>query len=146
MFRVGIGIRNERFAGGEERIQTRLAISVGHLFAHPFPEAFDGVQVGAVPRQRNHFKTQLHRFFLRDPGTMYRRTVPNKGRLGQLVGPLRQLLQKGCCAEAVAFGIRPDHGLAVFEVIGAVPIDLGMQSGRGRRHEPAPPLEIPAVA
>lgn len=99
---------------------------LGQFFAHPFPQAFNRVQIGTVGWQLNKGKAQGFRFLpdnrrLAMPG----RTIPNDDGLLVRVSrsALGQMLQKSDSGETITTFLMPDQTLTLAEVISAIPVE-----------------------
>lgn len=101
---------------------------LGHVFAHPLPEAFDRIKVRAVTGKGLEDETELSGFRLNNLGPMTRSAIPNNhDRTGKIAQPVSQVMQKLDGVFAVAIAFIPDEALSLREIIGPIPVDTVAQ-------------------
>lgn len=98
-------------------------MKLGDIFPEPFPEPFNGVQVGAIAGKRDEPKTKDLGFLLSQQSPMPGSTIPNDDHLTVSVTyPLSDTLQKHNRMVLVAVAFVPDEALTIGKIIDPIPV------------------------
>ena len=130
MLRIEIDAVNKSFTGLKEFTHGGITVMLSDIFAHPFPQPFDGIKVRTVGGKCHKREAQFEGSRLDDLGPVTGGAIPNDdhGARG-VTEPVLETPQKLDALLAITVAFVPDKTLPVAEVIGAVPIDAIGQTG-----------------
>ena len=130
LLRVSIDALDKGLTGVKEIVQGGMAMQLGDLLAHPFPESLNGIEVRTVAGQGPQEEAQVGGRGLDELGFVPRGSIPdNEYGLGKRAQPRRQLVQEFDRIRLVTGAFVPKKTLPLREIIGTIPINPLRQRG-----------------
>ena len=100
-----------------------MAEMLGDILAPPFPQAFNGIEVWAISRQRNELNAQTFGLGLDDLAAVMGSTIPDDHELtAWFVKLLCEKTQELDGILAITVPVLPEQAASVRKIIGTIPI------------------------